>query len=217
VLKSVYVNLLVLLLVVGNFACSTVGEVAKTGTLEALQHDLDIVRLNDLALLSGHIEKYRHLKGKFPFQGETNLPHYVLIATRTQQNQAFQGPPTAHKTTETKTFVNVLTSVLGDDIQIPFDLQRVAVNKPNFYIYMVIENIYYLAVHVHHDFPFANKVGPYYNKVEVTSSADAERSGVWLRSNLITNPDYIHAAGVAQIKPGYTDDLRLELGGNAAF
>ncbi len=54
-------------------AISTAGimDFLKNGTSEELQHDFDIVRLNDLAVLSGYIEQYKNLTGKYPFQGET--------------------------------------------------------------------------------------------------------------------------------------------------
>jgi len=53
-----------------------------SGTSESLQHDLDISRLQDLKVLSGHIEKYREVTGQYPFEGAVNIPNYTLIATR---------------------------------------------------------------------------------------------------------------------------------------
>ncbi len=200
-------------------AISTAGimDFLKNGTSEELQHDFDIVRLNDLAVLSGYIEQYKNLTGKYPFQGETELPHYVHIATKEQEQYAEKGPPYSHKKTSARLFVEELLTKLGPEIQIPFDLQRVPVNKPNFYIYMVIGEVYFLAVHVHQDYSFANKVADYYNKVEVTNNPKANREGSWLRSELIESQAYIKARSERPHKPGYTEQLRKKLGGNNAF
>lgn len=71
----------------------------KSGTSEDLQHDFDIVRLKDIATLSGYIEKYKEITGKYPFEGEVNIPHYVHIATKEQEQYAKGGPPYEHKKT----------------------------------------------------------------------------------------------------------------------
>ena len=189
----------------------------KSGTSEALQHDFDIVRLNDLVQLSGYIEQYKQITGKYPFQGQTELPHYVHIATKEQEKYAENGPPYSHKRSSAKSFVNELMTKLGSDIEIPFDLQRVPVNKPNFYIYMIKDDIYYLAVHVHNDYSFANKIGDYYNKVEVTNYPGPNRKGTWLRSELLAHDPYIKARNATPNKPGYTEELKVKLGGNNAF
>jgi hypothetical protein len=189
----------------------------RSGTSEDLQHDFDIVRLKDLSTLSGYIEKYKEITGKYPFEGEVNIPHYVHIATKEQEQYAKGGPPYKHKKTSAKDFIKELQSKLGNDIQIPFDLQRVPVNKPNFYIYMVMGDVYFLAVHVHNDFSFANKIADYYYKVEVTNNSNAKSKGTWLRSELLANQSYIGAINVKPKKPDYAEELRNRLGGNNAF
>jgi hypothetical protein len=185
----------------------------KSGTSEDLQHDFGIVRLKDIATLSGYIEKYKEITGKYPFEGEVNIPHYVHIATKEQEQYAKGGPPYEHKKTSVQNFIKELQSKLGNDIQIPFDLQRVPVNKPNFYIYMVISDVYFLAVHVHNDFSFANKIADYYYKVEVTNNPNAKGKGTWLRGELLTNQAYIDATNEKPKKPGYAEELRNKLGG----
>lgn len=187
-----------------------------SGTSEALQHDLDLVRLQDLKTLSGFIEKYREQEGRYPFQGETDLPHYVQIATREQQKYLGQGPPYPHKSTTAIKFVAELQAKLGS-IEVPFDLQRVPVNKPNFYIYLITDDVYFLAVHLHNDYSFSSNVSRFYNKVEVTNSEQAVRHGVWLRSELLSHPEYNAALQAEPYKAGYTTQLREKLGGNGAF
>lgn len=189
----------------------------SSGTSENLQHDFDIARLNDLEILSGYIEQYREITGKYPFQGEVDYPHYVYIATQEQQQYAQGGPPYRHKITQTSDLIRELTTTLGTEISVPFDPQRVPVNKPNFYIYMVVDDVYFLAVHVHNNFSFTQRVTDYYYKVEVTNNSQGNRPGTWLRAELLSDPDYIEAVSTNPIKPGYVEKLRDSLGGNGAF
>ena len=210
-----YLPLLFILIPAISFA--GISDFFKSGTSENLQHDFDIVRLNDLALLSGYIEKYKEITGKYPFQDQTELPHYVLIATKEQEQYAKGGPPYSHKKSSAQSLAKELISKLGSEIEIPFDLQRVPTNKPNFYIYMIRGNVYYLAVHVHQDFSFAQKVADYYNKVEVTNYNGQKRKGTCLRSELLENEAYKKARSAPPHKPGYTEELRIKLGANNAF
>jgi len=210
-----YLPLLLILIPAISFA--GIFDYFKSGTSERLQYDLDIVRLNDLALLSGHIEKYKEVTGKYPFQDQTELPHYVHIATKEQEQYAKGGPPYSHKKSSARSLVKELILKLGSEIEIPFDLQRVPTTKPNFYIYMITGDVYYLAVHVHQDFSFAQKVADYYNKIEVTNYQGQNRKGTWLRSQLLSNEAYKKAMSASPQKPDYTKELRIKLGANNAF
>lgn len=216
-MKPDFKSLLYFILVCVLSGCSATPSSPVSGTSEALQHDLDIVRLQDLQTLSTYVERYREIKGRYPLQGQADVPHYVHIATQEQQQYAQMSPPYAHVKTPAKDFVDELIATLGNDIEVPFDLQRVPVNKPNFYIYMITGKTYFLAVHVHQDFPFANKVADFYNKVEITNGTDVNRPGTWQRAKLLTNPAYISATHAQPHKPGYTEQLRDRLGGNGAF
>jgi len=206
--------LLAVLLLTG---CASPGkESGFSRTSESLQHDLDLARLHDLITLSGYVEDYKAAVGRYPFEGDSELPNYVTVATEAQQKYTQSKLPFEHKKTSAKEFVTELQSKLGN-IEVPFDLQRVPVNKPNFYIYMVVDDVYFLAVHLHNGYSFTNNISKFYNKVEVTNNPDAVRSGVWLRSELIDNPAYKAALQAQAYKPGYTAQLRNKLGGNNAF
>lgn len=198
-------------------SCTVTSDLARTGTSGALQYDFDIARLNHLEKISSYIEEYKRITGKYPLQGQSTLQHYVLIATQEQQKYTTQRPPYPHDTTDATSFIAELQSKLGNDIQIPFDPQRAPVNKPNFYIYMIEGDTYYLAIHVHQDFIFANKLGSYYNKIEVTNNISGNRKGTWLRESLISHPDFISAKNAIPNKPGYTEMVIKKLGGNSAF
>ena len=199
-------------------ACTTLTDMTKMGTSGDLQYDFDIARLNHLEKISGYIEQYKNITGKYPFQGKTELQNYVYIATKGQQKYTKQmAPPYSHLLSNINPFIAELQSKLGQDIQMPFDPQRVPVNKPNFYIYMIEGDTYYVAVHVHNDYSFSNKLANYYNKVEVTNNASRNRTGTWFRDDLINNPEFIKARNAAPNKPGYTEHLMQKLGGNNAF
>lgn len=216
-MRIVFKSLLSFIVVYLLGGCASNPSATLSRTSEALQHDLDIVRLQDLQTLSDYVERYRDITGRYPLQGQADVPHYVHIATQEQQQYAQMSPPYAHVKTPAKDFVDELVATLGNDIEVPFDLQRVPVNKPNFYIYMITGKTYFLAVHVHQDFPFANKVADFYNKVEITNGTDVNRAGTWQRVQLLTNPAYISATHAQPHKPGYTEQVRESLGGNSAF
>lgn len=216
-MKPLLKLVLVTVIALSCVACAPLGDFLESGTSEDLQHDLDIARLKDLEALSGYIEQYHEATGKYPLQGEVDFQHYVYIATQEQQQYVRGSPPYTHKTSPATRFVRELTDVLGADLVIPFDPQRYPVNKPNFYIYMVAGDTYFLAVHLHNDFAFTQKVADYYYKVEVTNAPEAVRQGLWLRNELLANPDYVDAATAAPFKPGYVEQVRSSLGGNAAF
>lgn len=189
----------------------------KSRTSEDLQHDLDIVRLKDLSTLSGYIEAYKKITGKYPFEGDATVPRYVHIATKEQEKYVKDSPPYEHKVTRAKDFLEEFQSKLGNDVQLPFDLQRVPTTRPNFYIYMIAEDTYFVAVHLHHEFSFTTKIADSYNKLEITNNPRARRQGVWLRDALLSDPAYIEAVTAKPNKPGYTEQLREKLGGNNAF
>ncbi|EAR09115.1 hypothetical protein [Reinekea blandensis] len=192
--------------------------IGESGTNEELQHDLDIARINDLVLMSGYIQAFKEKTGSYPLQGEVPFPNYVYVATKEQkQYTEGGGPPYSHKNTPVNELIEELMTVLGSDIEIPFDLQRVPVNKPNFYIYMVHGDSYYFAVHLHHPQQYANKVSDHYYKVEVTNNEKAVRQGVWLRKDLLNDEVFLNDLSKTPIKPGYTESLRVKLGGNTAF
>lgn len=203
-------------------ACSTavyagqLSDMFSSGTSSELQHDLDIARLNDLKVLGGHIESYYRQTGKYPLQGASERPNYVYIATKEQRQYVQGGPPYPHVNTDVAVLIKELERVLGENIEIPFDPQRVPVNKPNFYIYLVTEDSYFLAVHLFEPYPFAKAIAKHYHKLEVTN-VELDRPGAWLYSELMANESYISAASTMPNKPGYVEHVRRKLGGKSAF
>jgi hypothetical protein len=187
----------------------------ESGTSDALQHDFDIARLKDLAVLSGYIEQFHALTGRYPLQGASTLANYSFIATREQQ-KGITPPPYEHTRTEVGTLISELQQVLGEDLELPFDPQQFAVTAPVFYMYMIIEDTWFLAVHLYGDYPFANRLGDHYSKVEITNRGQTG-PGQWLREALMNNADYQAAVARQPHQPGYVEKVRAGMGGNRAF
>jgi hypothetical protein len=134
------------------------------------QKDADIIRLQHIQYYGGLIEAYKAKTGYYPFQGETDLPTYVHVANDKQIEFTRGGPPFSHRFISFKQFISELESALGSPIEEHYDPQFHPVDKPNFYIYLVRDDTYFFAVHVHQPFPFARKVAENYFKVEITNN-----------------------------------------------
>lgn len=186
------------------------------GTMKALQHDFDIARLNHLATISGYIEDYKTATGSYPY-ADSDIPVYVHIATAEQQQFVAGSPPYEHSVVPVTSLLELLQNELGDDVTMPFDPQKIPTNAPNFYIYMAVQNTYFLAVQTHFHMPFSTQVANFYNKTEVTNNPDAVRQGVWLRNDLLNSQAFKDVIATTPYKPGYTDSVLEQQGGNDAF
>jgi hypothetical protein len=99
---------------------------------------------------------------------------------------------------------------------LPFDPQRIAVNKPNFYVYMIVGDTYFLAVHTHEAFPFARRIGKYYCKVEISNRAIPERM-IWKYDKLLSSEAFLRARSAKMNRPGYFERMREEMWDAGAF
>ncbi len=153
---------------------------------EAFQRDADIARLRHLQHYGTLIEEYRQKTGKVPLQGVADIPVYVHIANDEQIAFTQNGPPAPHKVVSMAEFVADLESGLGRSIDEFYDPQYRPYKKPNFYIYMIRDGSYFFAIHVHQPFPFANKIGECYHKIEISNVANA--------SNGACDPEQLFAA-----------------------
>lgn len=149
---------------------------------EDFQTDADIVRLQHLYYWTTLIYAYKEETGKFPFEGESKYPLYVEIAT--PQQQQFVSPPPSPAGRRSMAELIRKLAILEPTGQIYelYDPQYVPDAKPNFYIYMIDQDTFYLAVHTHQRYPFSKRIAPDYYKVEVSNE---ENLGV----NLVLKPD----------------------------
>lgn len=143
---------------------------ACSGTSSSFQSDADIIRLKHLEYYGNLLLEYNAKTGTYPFIGEIDVPAYVHIASPHQKDDIQGGPPFEHRTADFKYLVEEFESVLGRDIEEYYDPQYEPNSKPNFYIYMVDKESYYLAIHTHEAFPFSNPIAKGYNKVEITNN-----------------------------------------------
>ncbi|MCP3887448.1 MAG: hypothetical protein GY702_01050 [Desulfobulbaceae bacterium] len=180
----------------------------KEGTTSKdYQHDADIVRLNDILLFSKYIDEFKSKTGRFPLQGVSDLPNYVNIATADQKQYIKGSPPNDHVVSELEILIDDLKTVLGNSIETPFDPQKVPVNKPNHYIYMIKGNTFYFAVHLHNSYGFTRNIGKYYNKLEISNTHNP-KSGIWNYNVISTNQEFINACSTSLHKLGYFKNLR---------
>ena len=173
----------------------------------AFQVDADIYRLKHVKHYSELLQKYNAKTGKYPFQGDSELPTYVFVANDAQKLPDGQNP-NPHKVKSYKEFALELRKAVGDFEQL-FDPQYVANKKPNFYIYMIIEDQFFFAVHVSQDYPFAKKIADGYYKVEVSNKPE---SGAHLHStdNLLSNKAFIEAMNKTPRKPSFFEQRAMK-------
>lgn len=171
----------------------------------AFQIDSDVVRLTHLQYYTNLIEEYRAQVGHYPMHGRSDKTLYVFICNPDQRGQmqrmtAGGDPRMATDTLPFAELLHELSSTLGRDIDECYDPQLGATSRPNFYIYMVQEDDYFLAVHLAHSWPFAERVGPGYFKVEVGSQASGRCP---TPQALFESPDFQMALKRPLGKPGF--------------
>ncbi len=143
-------------------------------TSTGFQKDADIIRLRHLRYYGNLLEEYNKKTGHYPFQGQEKVPLYIFVANDEQIESTKGGPPYAHAVMPFKEFVKEVEGVLGREINEYYDPQYRPDNKPNFYMYMIVEDTYFFAVHVHQPFAFAKKVAEYYYKIEISNHPNAQ-------------------------------------------
>lgn len=207
--KLLIISATVLMVVVVLACTATYWYMKIGGASESYQHDADIVRLGDLKSLGEQIEEFYTRTGRYPLQGKSDLPNYVHIGTPEQERYIEGGPPYPHVVTPADEFRQEMVSGLGEGASIPFDPQKVPVNKPNFYIYAIDGGTYNLAVHLHNPYPFARKIGEHYYKLEISNSANPSLK-IWTLEALVDNEEFIAAVTTPLMKPGFFEHLREE-------
>lgn len=147
-------------------------------TSTEFQKDADVIRLRHLKYYGELLEEYHRRTGKYPFQGEKDIPVYVYVANDEQIEFTKQGPPYPHAIVGFKEFVKEIESVLGKEINEYYDPQYRPDYKPNFYIYMIDQDTYFFAVHVHQPYRFAKKVAEHYYKIELSNHPNPQNQAV---------------------------------------
>ncbi len=182
------------------------------------QHDMDIVRLNDIKEIGGYIEEYKEKTGNYPLMGKVDVPVYANIATKEQQELIKQAksPPYEHSIVHVNDFIAELEKGLGRKITMPFDLQRMPNGRQNFYTYMVVDTTYYLAVHLYNAYPFTQKINDNWYKLEISNKPDASIP-TWNYQGLMQNKQFSKAIAEPMNKPKYIKNLRKKIYNDIGF
>jgi hypothetical protein len=149
---------------------------SKTGT--EFQKGADIIRLRHLKYYAELLQEYHEQKGKYPFEGQEDVPVYAHVANDKQIEYTKKGPPYPHTVVAFKEFVKEIESALGKEINEYYDPQYGPDYKPNFYVYMIHKDTYFFAVHVHQPLPFAKKIGEHYYKIELSNHPNEQNQAV---------------------------------------
>jgi hypothetical protein len=162
-----------------------------SSSYEEFQINADIVKLNHLNYYGNLLNEYKTKTGKYPFQGEErNLPIYIYVANDEQIEGTKPGPPFSHREIGFQEFVEEVEKELGKEILEYYDPQYRPDAKPNFYMYMIRNNTYFFAIHVHRPYPFARKIADGYYKIELSNNpSNDNKAQLW--SNLVVNPEFI--------------------------
>lgn len=169
---------------------------------EGFQGDADIIRLQHIRYWANLIEEYHAKTGKYPFQGESDEPILVKIATP-RQSAYFPDDPRGYQTYPMKKWVATLEKGLGRTIDEHYDPQYAPDAKPNFYVYMINGEDYFLAVHTHQAYPFARKVASDYYKVEVSNRYEPYTPLIFTSAMLFGNRDFKQALNKPMAKPEF--------------
>lgn len=176
------------------------------GTSKEYQDDADIFRLRHLKYMAELIEEYYQKRGKYPLQGDVAMSNYVHIANTFQEEYAKERPPFSHKLTPLHVFIDSLEAGLGRKVTLKYDPQKVPANKPNFYVYLIQDNYYFFAVHLHNSFSFSKYIAPYYNKAEVTNLSP-NTDGQSTLKELLSNKEFVETLEKKAQKEGFFIEL----------
>ena len=174
-----------------------------------MQEDFDRIRLDHALVIGGLLAEYRRATGRYPFaEGSDSVPAVVIIGTPEQLRnnrdfiriridldlRAAAGVPapnparTSFHTTEE--FEAEIGHALGRRVGVPVDPQRVPVNKPSVYIYVLYRDVYDVSVFLHQAFSFSRPLGEFHNKVAVANKS-LPAYGIWTAADLTQQPDFI--------------------------
>ena len=138
------------------------------------QRDADTVRMRHLAYYAAPLEEYHDSTGHYPLQ-DRQMPSLVLVApTGTETIEG--GPPFPHERVSTAAWFGEMSRVLGRRVAERYDPQLAAVSAPNFYIYVVTPEGYWLTVHPSAANAFTQRNPGGYHEIVVTSHPQPQRA-----------------------------------------
>ncbi len=193
-----------------------------------MQEDFDRIRLDHAFILDSLLTEYHQRTGTWPFaEGTDSVAAYVVIATDAQAeaNAAFvrirvdnelrgtdgkPGPaPVGVQEYSAFALQAELARALERPVSLPVDPQRVPVNKPSVYIYVLYRDVFDVSVFLHHDVAFARPLGSFHHKVAL-SNRSLPYSGIWTRGQLMMEPSFREFFARSFNRGGYTMRTHIE-------
>lgn len=134
-------------------------------------------RIADVSQIARIVDEFHSRTGRYPL-ASLNIPVTVGVNITLDElpPRYTQPPPGAPgEIVPYSVLLAELRSVLGDDLELPMDPQRVAVYAPNFYQYQYYDDgSYYVSVNLYYEIPGTERLADHYYKYEL-SSADQRR------------------------------------------
>ncbi len=191
---------LLLFIAILNGACTF------ANSFEDYQKDADIIRLRHLKYYSNLLVEYYKKAGKYPFQGEHNLPVYVYVAHAEQIASTKSPLPFSNISVSFKDFIHEIENTLGRTVNEYYDPQNQPYKRPNFYTYMVNGEYAYFAIHTHNKFPFSRKISDNYYKIEVSNKPTKENKAHSIEG-LVNSDEFLKFSSTNVKKESYFKKL----------
>lgn len=217
---------LLFLLLICSLSLQSCGEL-EGGTSKTMQEDFDRIRLDHILVIHKLIAEYKSETGHFPFEGRSDLPAVVLIASEEQlrnnhdripifidlETRAIAGKTPAQPATieeySTAELARELGKALKRPVALPLDPQKVPVNKPTLYIYTYYLGVFDITAFLHNRFSFARPIKDFFNKITVGSRSDP-RVAIWTPEELMAETDFRAFFSAPFHRAGYQLQTELE-------
>lgn len=188
----------ILVVILSLTACMTMDQ--------GYQDDADIIRIQHFDYYLNIINQYHSITGRYPYEGELDAPGYVFIMTDEQEKYFKDTNPYTHYSIDDKHFFQELRSVVDQNIIERYDPQKVPTRRPNFYMYLINDDKYYLAVHLNDGNLFAKKIGKNYFKLEASNN-HSEENKTYSYEYLSNNEDYNKLVTQEPVNAGFFKSL----------
>lgn len=134
---------------------------------ESYQKEADSQRLEDAQTMEGWINEYYAKKGSYPLSELSDGRDIYVIINEGDTPSWIQEQNPSPLYIEDEDLEKDMEAVLGRDLTLPYDPQKVATGaRPNFYMYSYQNGKVYLAVHLSEEYPNTIYVAPHYYKYE---------------------------------------------------
>ncbi len=170
------------------------------------QNDADLYRISHLIHYGELIHEYHEKSGHYPFQGQSDKQLQVSFATEEQKEHLSPDSDSIEKRSSEE-FRTEVSTVLGREIELRFEPQRVPTSMPLYYLYVTEDDEYFFIVHLFKRYSFAANRGPGFNQVEITSS-NIEHPGFWKFEELLTDQEFTEVASSIPGRSGWFDELQ---------